>query len=101
MAQPQVYEGTAEEIAEQLRASNLSGRLKAIVTPEELSTQNGNGLRLSDALADFLAEMEQVEGSAGKPRVSARGKYAGILSTERFLREKQEEIEMEERKFGR
>jgi len=37
--------------------------------------------------------------TAAKPshRVSAMGKYAGVLSTEDFIRRKQEEIDLEER----
>src|SRR5581483_10228768 len=36
MVQPQVFEGTADEIAEQLRRSKLAGRLRAVVMPEEI-----------------------------------------------------------------
>lgn len=32
-------------------------------------------------------------------RPSAMGKYAGILSSEEFMREKQKEIDLEEKKF--
>ncbi len=42
MAQPQVYEGTAEEIAEQLRDSKLTGRYRAILVPEDGAELNGN-----------------------------------------------------------
>lgn len=34
MAIQRIYAGTAEEIAEQLRVSNLSGQLRAIIVPE-------------------------------------------------------------------
>jgi len=77
MTRPYMYEGTAEEIAEQLRGSNLTGALKAIVTPMELHNQHGNGMtpNLADTLADFLAEVDQTEFTPGKPRaeLSPRG----------------------------
>lgn len=41
MAQPQVYEGTAEEIARQLQHSKLVGRLRAIIVPENGVGENG------------------------------------------------------------
>lgn len=42
MVQPQVYEGTAEEIAAQLRNSKLTGRFRAILVPEGSAELNGN-----------------------------------------------------------
>jgi hypothetical protein len=42
MPQPQVYEGTAEEIAQQIRDGNLTGRYRAIVVPEIDSEFNGD-----------------------------------------------------------
>lgn len=34
MAVPQIYEGTTDEIVEQLRERNLAGKLRVIVVPE-------------------------------------------------------------------
>ena len=59
MIQPQIYEGTAEEIAQQLRVSNLIGRFKAIVVPE-----NGTGEDKSGDLEGTLAE--RLEGRVGR-----------------------------------
>jgi hypothetical protein len=42
MSRPQVYEGTAEEIATQLRESKLTGRFRAILVPENGVDGNGN-----------------------------------------------------------
>ena len=52
MAQPQVYEGTAQEIATQLQQSKLVGRLKAIVVPE-----NGTGLTRAEEFGSTFAEI--------------------------------------------
>jgi hypothetical protein len=58
MTQPHVYEGTAEEIAEQLRGSNLAGKLRAIVVPEYVLETNGKEER-EETLA------ERVKGRVG------------------------------------
>lgn len=59
MTQPQVYEGTAEEIAAQLRVSNLMGKLRAIIVPEiGLETDGG------EALGETLAE--RLQGRVGR-----------------------------------
>lgn len=62
MALPQIYEGTAEEIAEQLRSSNLTGKLKAIITPDEdaVSLLNGAEETLDIALAPLLEEAGRI-----------------------------------------
>ena len=54
MAQAQIYEGTAEEIAMQLRSSNLAGRLKAIVTSDELLAKRQHAEFGRHALPIFL-----------------------------------------------
>ena len=62
MALPQIYEGTAEEIVEQLRASKLTGKLKAIVTPDEyeVSLLNETEETLDIALAPLLEEASRI-----------------------------------------
>lgn len=62
MALPQIDEGTVEEIAEQLRLSNLTGKLKVIVTLDENenATQNSNVEMLDTALATLLAEADRI-----------------------------------------
>ncbi|HZO91110.1 MAG TPA: hypothetical protein VFB38_22480 [Chthonomonadaceae bacterium] len=142
MAQPQVFEGTIEEITEQLRAANFGERsFKVIVVPEEEFSANGQTLQ--EALASLLEDADKVEfepptselspvaqaiaekfrkqdypektashakskqNAAQEPAQARRqligmGKFAGILpSSEEFMRRKQEEIELEERKFSR
>jgi len=63
MVQQQIYEGTAEEIADQLRGSNLAGKLKAVVTLEEqeISPTSGPGETLDKALAYLLDEADSIE----------------------------------------
>ena len=63
MALPQVYEGTAQEIAEQIRGSSLAGKLKAIITPDEYETASTNGTSetLDKALASLLEEADKIE----------------------------------------
>jgi hypothetical protein len=87
MPQPQIYEGTAEEIAEQLRVSRLVGRLKAIVTPDETPRQNGNIPSLADTLADFLEEVDQTEFTPGKPLSDPLEKEVGRLIAAKFARQ--------------
>jgi hypothetical protein len=55
----QVYEGTADEIADQLRADKLTGRLRAIVMPEVESKSGGN----EDNGATLL---ERLQGRVGR-----------------------------------
>lgn len=59
MTQPQIYEGTAEQIAEQLRESNLTGKLRAIVIPE-------NGLETNDTAAFTETLAERLKGRVGR-----------------------------------
>lgn len=40
MTNPQIYEGTAEEIARQLQLSKIVGRLRAIIVPENGTLAN-------------------------------------------------------------
>lgn len=63
MAQPQVYEGTALEIAEQIGRSNLTGKLKAILTPDEHETASLNTTdeTLDKALASLLEEADHIQ----------------------------------------
>lgn len=53
MAQPQIYEGTAEEIADLLRESKLAGKLRAIIVPEN-GLQPANEEETGPTLADRL-----------------------------------------------
>jgi hypothetical protein len=53
MPQPQVYEGTAEEIARQIRDGNLSGRYRAIVVPE-IDSESDGGEGVGETLLERL-----------------------------------------------
>jgi hypothetical protein len=48
---------------------------------------------------DFVEVSLDVPENKNQHRISAMGKFAGILSTEEFMREKQKEIDLEEKKF--
>lgn len=63
MAMPQIYEGTAQEIAEQLRESNLVGKLKAVISLQEYETSSipSTGETLDIALASLLEEADRIE----------------------------------------
>lgn len=82
---PNVIEGTWEEIKR--HEPELTGRrLRVTIQPEQ-------------AMADEPSAAGQDATTRTHPslRVSAMGKYAGILSSEAFMRHKQEEIEIEDR----
>jgi len=57
MVQPQVYEGTAEEIARQLQQSKLMGRLRAIIVPENGIGPNGKE-DMGPTFAEILAPLQ-------------------------------------------
>ena len=59
MVQPQIFEGTADEIAEQIRSGNLTGRLRAIVLPEDAS-----GLSGGEGITETL--LERLKGRVGR-----------------------------------
>lgn len=79
-----MIEGTWEEI-ERHKAELIGRHLRVTVKPER------SPLRKPSKLA------QKAQAVAPPRRVSAMGKYAGILSTEDFMRQKQEEIELEDR----
>ena len=87
MALPQIYEGTAEEIATQIRGSRLTGKLKAIVTPDELFAPNGTTPNLGDTLADFLTEVDQAEFTPGKPHTDPHEQNVSRLIAQKFAKQ--------------
>lgn len=92
MSQPHVFEGTLEEIAEQLRLTDLSGRFKVFVMPEETETDLPTGEETT---------LKTSPHSDARQRPSILGKYAGrIPSVEAFLQEKQREIVREDSRFN-
>lgn len=92
MAKAQVLEGTWEEL--KLHDKELSGkRIRLILlAPESESTAS------NESSAQKVAPQEP---DAKRPRqLTGMGKFAGIIpSSEEFMRQKQEELELEERKF--
>lgn len=92
MAQPPILEGTWEELKR--HEKELAGKRFRLVPlppqPEETSAKARPTRRNS----------AQKPGSPAKRKLSGMGKFAGILPTsEEFMRQKQEDIELEERKF--
>ena len=80
-----VIEGTWEEIKR--HESELAGRLlRVTIIPEKAIT------------GESSAPPQEAPSIAPTRRVSAMGKYAGILSSEDFMRRKQEEIDLEDRR---
>lgn len=63
MAHPQIYEGTIDEIVEQIRASNLTGKYKVILAPEEnrMASLNTADETLDRALSSLLEEADRIE----------------------------------------
>jgi len=79
-----VIEGSWEEI-ECHKAELMGYHLRVTVTPKRPDSDTPN-------------EPAQSATDSTKPRqVSAMGKYAGILNSEEFMRQKQEEIDLEDR----
>lgn len=92
MAQPHVLEGTWEEI--KLHDEELAGkRFRLVPVASETAQTTSNGGKTKKQTAQ--------EAKPKAPRqLSGMGKFAGILpSSEEFMRQKQEDIELEERKF--
>lgn len=87
MVQATIYEGTAAEIAEQLRISKFTGRLKAIIVPEETPLQTGDMPKLDDSLANFLSEVDQIEFIPGKPLSDTYEKEVGRLISAKFAKQ--------------
>jgi hypothetical protein len=92
MARPQVLEGTWEEL--KLHEEELSGKRFRLIPllPESnpIASKSSKSRRSAP---------QKPSGQA--PRIlTGMGKFAGIIpSSEEFIRRKQEEIELEERKF--
>jgi hypothetical protein len=86
MALPHIYEGTAQEIAEQLRGSNLTGKLKAIITPDEYETASTNGTdeTLDKALASLLEEADRVEHEIPVPLTDSHEIAFGEIMAEKY-----------------
>jgi hypothetical protein len=91
MARPQVLEGTWEEL--KLHEEELSGkRFRLIPLPPEVEPTPSKARKPRE-------NKSQRHSPQAPRRVTGMGKFAGILSSEEFLRQKQEDIELEERKF--
>ena len=86
MSHSQIYEGTAEEIAQQLSVSKLNGRLKAVVTPEEPARRPPPRHH-----REPVVEPRKLQGYGMFARVPG--------GSEAYAAEKQLEIDREDRKF--
>ena len=86
MALTQVFEGTAEEIAEQLRNSRMTSKLKAVVTPDEYHTTvlNGVGETLDKALGALLEEVERIERDIPVPPTDPHEQAFGAIMDEKY-----------------
>ena len=86
MALPQIYEGTTEEIAEQLRGSNLTGKFKAILMLEESKavSTNESGETLDKALAALLAEADRIEREMPVPQTDSCKVVFGEIMQEKY-----------------
>lgn len=89
MIAPHIFEGTAEEVADKLRASNISGHLKVIVVQEEPvgSMQDADQPNMADDLAAFLKEVDQEEFVPGKPMPDPLEANVSRLIAERFRKQ--------------
>jgi len=92
MAQAQVLEGTWEEL--KLHDKELSGkRVRLILLASEPDMT-------ASKVCNALQEASPAPVAQAPRQLTGMGKFAGIIpSTAEFMREKQEEIELEERKF--
>jgi hypothetical protein len=85
MTAPQVYEGTAEEIADQLRCSNLTGRFKAIITPDEYEMSMPEATeQLDTALAELLKEADRIAPGLPAPHTDPTEIAFGEIVTEKY-----------------
>ncbi len=87
MEHPFIYEGTAQEIAEQLRHNNPAGRLKAIVVPDTQTVQDNDVPTQAQRLADFLALVDQTEFTPGKPHSDTQEQEVSRLIAAKFTRQ--------------
>jgi hypothetical protein len=71
MALPQIYEGTAEEIAAQLRRSHLKVNLREIVLSDENAHQDDDTVHLDTSLGDLLREADLVIPEAPAPQADS------------------------------
>jgi hypothetical protein len=90
----QVIEGTWDEI-ERHKAEFAGRQLRLIVKPPSRKS-NAQG-EAKGQLVNLSAKPKSAKVSTRSPRVSAMGKYAGVLSVDDFIRSKQEEIDLEDR----
>lgn len=88
MALPKLYEGTAEEIAEQLLSSNLTGKLRAIVTPDDHGSigSNGNDESLDKVLAALLEEADRLEHETPAVHTDPHEKMFGEIMDKKYRR---------------
>jgi len=86
MAQSRIFEGTAREIADQLRRSNLPGKLRAIITANdpENSASSDTGEMRDKALASLLQEAETIERTTPVPHTGPHEIAFGEILTAKY-----------------
>ena len=91
MAQPQVLEGTWEEL--KLHDQELAGkRFRLVPVPPETDQANHKVRKNKQGTSEERHTVPR--------QLTGMGKFAGIIpSSEEFMHQKQEEIELEDRKF--
>jgi hypothetical protein len=84
MVLSQIYEGTVEEIAAQLRRSDLTGNLRAIILSDEDAQPNGTAEYLDSALAELLRETDRVIPEAPARQTDPYEIAFGEIVTEKY-----------------
>ena len=92
MAKPPILEGTWEEL--KLHDAELSGkRYRLVPLPSET-------VKTTTRASKSKRSTAPKPGAQAPRQLTGMGKFAGIIpSSEEFIRQKQEEIKLEERKF--
>lgn len=83
MSTPQIFIGTADEIAEQIRVNKPHGRLKAILLPNESEAQNELSVR---SLTDFLTRLDDIQFSPSDPGSKMQEREVNQLIADKFAR---------------
>ena len=83
MSPPQIFIGTADEIAEQIRVNKPRGKLKAILSPNESESQNEPSVR---SLTDFLIQLDDIEFSPSDPSSELQETEVNRLIVDKFSR---------------
>ena len=81
---PQFYEGTIDEIVEQIRNSNLTGKLKAIIMPDNDSVVSSDGETLDVALAALIEEAQHIQYEVPVPPTASHKQAFAEIMDEKY-----------------